>query len=498
MNTPARSTDVAVIGAGPTGLFLAGELAANGVSVTVIERALEPDRLPRANGVVGDAVRLLDERGLYRGLARNDHSLRGMLHRIGTGNFGRHPRPAPVFSYAGFRLPLHRVRRDSPVYVLPVPQRVLELALERRAVEQGAVLRRGQELRSFVQDDDGVHVEIAAPDGADRLSAAYLVGCDGAHSTVRKSAGIDLPGATLDGAVSRLAHVTIPREELTLNGGLRSPDGRALRPFVPHRTARGVLTFGSFGTGLTTMSTLEWGADVPDDDVPLTIEEMRESVGRVVGRPVDLRPPHGPGPHQLRRMSSRNARVAATFRAGRVFLAGDAAHVFTGYGASALNAGLLDAADLAGRLVAAVRGAAGTGTATVGGGAASSGSVGGGSVGCGAAGSGVVGGGAASSGAASSGVVGNGVVSSGTASNGTAGSGVTVDEALDEYDAVRRRQALRTVQHSAIQESLLAPGDEVTAWREEFAARLTDRQFLATLADELAGRPTAPRPASHP
>ncbi len=453
MNTPARSTDVVVIGAGPVGLFLAGELAAHGVGVTVIERALEPDRLPRANGIVGDAVRLLDERGLYRGLAGSDRSLRGTLHRIGTGNLGRHPRPAPVFSYAGFRLPLHRVRHISPVYVLPVPQRVLELALERRAVEQGAVLRRGQELRSFVQDDDGVHVEVATPDGTDRLSAAYLVGCDGAHSAVRKSAGIDLPGVTLDGAVSRIAHVTIPRDELAPRGALRGSDGPALRPFVPHRTARGVLTFGSFGTGLTTMSTLEWGAEAPGDDVPMTIEEMRESVGRVVGRPVGIRPPQGPGPHQLRRMSSRNARVAATFRAGRVLLAGDAAHVFTGYGAPALNAGLLDAADLAGRLGVVVRGAAGTGAAT-----------------------------------AVRGAAGSGMAGSGMAGSRTADGGAAADAALDEYDAVRRRQALRTVQHGAVQESLLAPGDEVTARREEFAARLTDHRFLATLADELAGR----------
>ncbi|MFJ3404098.1 FAD-dependent monooxygenase [Promicromonospora sp. NPDC090134] len=421
MDSPARSiaTDVVVIGAGPTGLFLAGELAARGVGVTVVERALEPDRLPRANGVVGDAVRLLDERGVYRELAGHDRSLRGLLHRVGTRNLGRHPRPAPVFAYAGFRLPLHRVR-DHAVHVLPVPQRTLELTLERYAREQGAVVRRGHELRSSTQHADGVQVEIVTPDGTDRLSAAYLVGCDGAHSTVRKSAGIDLPGVTLDGAVSRIAHVTIPRYELTPGGALRMPGGSGLRAFVPHRTARGVLTFGSFGTGLTTISTLEWGGAAPDDDVPMTIGEMRESVARVVGRPVDVEPPRGPGPHQLRRTNSRNARVAATFRAGRVFLAGDAAHVFTGYGAPSLNAGLLDAADLARRVADAVGGAA--------------------------------------------------------------------EAALDQYDAVRRAQALRTVEHGAAQEGLLAPGDDVTARRAEFAVRLGDRTFLAALADELAGR----------
>jgi 2-polyprenyl-6-methoxyphenol hydroxylase-like FAD-dependent oxidoreductase len=230
-----------------------------------------------------------------------------------------------------------------------------------------------------------------------------------------------LVGATLEGAVSRIAHVTIPRDELTRFGALRGADGRAFRPFRPNRTARGVLTFGTFGSGLTTMSTLEWGTEALADDVPMTIDEMRESVSRVVGRPVGLRSPLGPGPYQLRRTSSRNARVAKTFRAGRVFLAGDAAHVFTGYGAPALNAGLLDAADLAGRLVAVIRG-----TAT--------------------------------------------------------------DETLDQYDAVRRSQALRTVEHGAAQEGLLAPGDEVTARREQFATRLSDRRFLSALADELAGR----------
>jgi 2-polyprenyl-6-methoxyphenol hydroxylase-like FAD-dependent oxidoreductase len=419
----AHSTDVVIVGAGPTGLFLASELGARGVAVTVIERSVEPDRLPRANGVVGDAVRLLDERGLYRELAGHDRSLRGTLQRFGTGNLGRHPRPTRTFSYAGFRLPLHRVRNESPVYVLPVPQRRLELALEHHAVEHGVTVRRGRELRSFAQDHKGVTAEAATPAGVERYSAAYLIGCDGAHSMVRKSAGIELPGVTLDGAVARIAHVTIPRGELTLSDALHRPDGPALRPFHPHRLARGVLTFGSFGTGLTTVSTLEWGAPAPDDDVPLTIDEMRESIGRVAGRPVDLRPPHGPGPHQLRRTGGRNARVAAAFRVGRVLLAGDAAHVFTGYGAPSLNAGLLDAADLARRLGTVVRGTVG-------------------------------------------------------------------DEALDAYDTVRRAQALRTVEHSASQERLLAPGDEVTARREEFAAQLEDERFLAALADELAGRAT--------
>lgn len=417
----AHSTDVVIVGAGPTGLFLAGELATQGVAVTVIERSVEPDRLPRANGIVGDAVRLLDERGIYQELAGHDRSLRGTLQRLGTGNLGRHPRPARSFSYAGFRLPLHRVRDENPVFVLPVPQRTLELILERRVVEGGVTLRRGCELRSFAQDDNGVTVEAITPAGGERYSAAYLVGCDGAHSMVRKNAGVDLPGVTLDGAVARIAHVTIPRDELTPSGAVRRPDGSALKPFHPHRLARGVFTFGSFGTGLTTVSTLEWGAPAPDDEFPLTIDEMRESVGRVIGRPVDLRPPHGPGPHQLRRTGGRNARVAATFRTGRVFLAGDAAHVFTGYGAPSLNAGLLDAADLGRRLGAAVQSVAG-------------------------------------------------------------------DEVLDAYDTVRRRQALRTVEHSAAQERLLAPGDEVTARREEFASRLEDQKFLAALADELAGR----------
>ncbi|MFE7509123.1 FAD-dependent oxidoreductase [Promicromonospora sp. NPDC057488] len=421
MTPTGRTTDVIVIGGGPTGLLLAGDLAAQGVDVTVVERSAEPDPLPRANGVVGDAVRLLDERGLYRELAGHDRSLRGTLHRIGTRNLGRHPRPAPSFGYAGFRLPLRRVQDRHPVYVLPVPQRALELALERSALHRGAVVRRRHELRSFAQHADGVHAEVATPGGVERLSAAYLVGSDGAHSLVRKQARIELPGATLDGAVSRLAHVTIPRHELTATGALRMRDGANLRAFLPHRTSRGVLTFGSFGSGLTTVSTLEWDAPA-NDDVPMTVDELRDSVARVVGRPVDLEPPHGSGPHQLRRTSSRNARVAATFRAGRVFLAGDAAHVFTGYGAPALNAGLLDAADLAHRLAAAVLGVDGAG------------------------------------------------------------------EALDGYDDTRRTQALRTVRHSAVQESLLAPGDDVTARRTTFAARLADPGFLSALADELAGR----------
>ncbi|MBV1854766.1 FAD-dependent monooxygenase [Catellatospora tritici] len=354
MHAQAEHTDVAIVGGGPTGLLLAAELRRGGIDAIVLERRAAPDDLPRANGLVGQVVRVLDQRGLHGALAGHDRSPHGLLRRFGTGNLGR-PRPIRAFSYAGFRLPLHRVP-DNPLHILPVPQRQLELVLQRDALRLGGQLRREHELVAFAPDPDGVDLEVRGPDGPYRLRAAYLVGCDGAHSAVRKGAGIEFPGLTSRDTVSRDAHVVLPAGVLTRGGALRVPGGAPLRPFELHRLPGGVFTFASFRPGVHLVHVTEWDQPEPDENGPMSLDELRTAVRRVLGQDLPMWAPDGPGPHVLRRLTGRNSRVARPYRIGRVFVAGDAAHVVAGFGGPGLNLALQDAVNLGWKLAAAVRG----------------------------------------------------------------------------------------------------------------------------------------------
>ncbi len=319
--------DVVIVGAGPTGLMLAGELGLHGVRATVLDRLPAPDPAPKANGLVGPVVQLLDYRGIYERL---------------TGS-AEPPRPTPMFMFGGFPLDL-RGLAGNPVFTLPVPQRRLEEVLAARAVELGAEIRRGVELVSVDAADDGVRAELST---GSSIRAKYLVGCDGAHSTVRKQASIGFPGVTDEDFVSRNASVRLP---VTATGELDVPGTGRFRPYMQHRTPMGVFSFASFSPGVHVLSTYEWQT-APDDSFPMTLDELRASLARVVG-PVRL----DEAPGLLRRSVSRNTRQADRYRAGRVFVAGDAAHVFTGFGGPGLNLALQDAANLAWKLAAAVHG----------------------------------------------------------------------------------------------------------------------------------------------
>ncbi|GAA2386189.1 FAD-dependent oxidoreductase [Catellatospora methionotrophica] len=349
--------DVVISGGGPTGLLLAAELRLAGARVVVLERRTEPDPVPRANGLVGQVVTVLYRRGLYRTLARHGSGPKALLQRWFTGAYGTRPRPVRGFSHAGFRLDLRRLRDANPVHVLAVPQRRMEEVFEQHALALGAEIRRGHTFTGLTQDGDGVTVEVDGPDGGYRLRAAYLVGCDGSHSAVRKAAGIGFPGETSREVVIRMAHVVLPRAALTSSGALRAADGTSYRPYHLHRTPHGAFSFASFIPGVHVLSTHEW--DAPAEQAPMTVDEAQASLSRVVGADVPVEPPPADGrPWILRRLTDRNNRLADPYRMGRVFVAGDAAHVFAGFGGSHLNLGLQDAVNLAWKLSLVARGAA--------------------------------------------------------------------------------------------------------------------------------------------
>lgn len=335
--------DVAIAGGGPNGLMLACELALAGVRSVVLEQLTEPSREPKANGLVGQVVRLLDHRGLHQRITGRPDA----------------PTPRPGYMFGAFPLDLTGLD-PNPLHILPVQQRELEALLAERAEELGVEVRRGHRLNSFEQDAQGVDLQLAGPDGPYQLRARYLVGCDGGRSTVRKLAGIGFPGVSGPTVVHRAAHVTLPAgwvDERT--GALEVPGHGRIAPAGYHRTERGVFVFAAVEPGKPLVAVLEW-EEAPNaprsPEPPLTFQELSGAAGRVLGAELPLAAPTSPGPHLLRRLRGGNTRLAEHYRSGRVLLAGDAAHVHSAVGGPGLNLGLQDIANLGWKLAAEVHG----------------------------------------------------------------------------------------------------------------------------------------------
>jgi 2-polyprenyl-6-methoxyphenol hydroxylase-like FAD-dependent oxidoreductase len=340
---PAPATaEVVVVGAGPNGLMLGCELALAGISVVVLERRERPEEEPKANGLLGQVVRLLDHRGLYERLA------------------GRPGPPAPMAGHFVFgALPLNLGLLDhSPVDALAVPQARIVAVLTERAVELGVEIRRGHALEDLRQDDDAVDLVVDGPDGRYGLRARFVVGADGGRSATRKRAGIGFPGVTYDRTTVRTAHATVPTEYVDATTGMLNVPGlEPIAPFLGLRTERGGFSYAPFPDHPPLISTTEW--DQPASDEPMSLSELEASVRRVLGADLPLTAPDGDEPRVLRRLSGGNTRIAERFRDRRVLLVGDAAHVYgsTG-GGPGLNLGLADAVNLGWKLAATLRGTA--------------------------------------------------------------------------------------------------------------------------------------------
>lgn len=269
--------DVVVAGAGPNGLMVACELALAGVRPVVLDALPGPSAEPKANGLVGQVIRILDMRGLYQEFAGTSEP----------------PQPIPGWIFSGMRLSFAGMT-DNPMYALPIPQPKVVRLLDERARKLGVDVRWGHQLTELARDDDGVRLFVETADGTYDLEARYLVGADGGRSLVRKSTGIDFPGHTAP-MVGRLAHVSLPDNLRTADGGVNIP-GVGPLPGGHNRLERGGFIFAEFEPGRPLMGTLEFDTDSVADDTTLSFDEFRESLCRVTGVDVPIDPPHGPGP----------------------------------------------------------------------------------------------------------------------------------------------------------------------------------------------------------
>ncbi|GLY07914.1 FAD-dependent monooxygenase [Actinoplanes sp. NBRC 101535] len=299
---------VAIVGAGPTGLLLAGDLAHAGIPVTVYERRTTTSNLTRAFGVHARTLEMLDARGLADDLAAG----------------GKPVDRLRLFDH--IEIDLSTLPSRFP-YLLITPQYRVEQALEDRAVTAGAQIVRGAALTGIDQET------LRFEDGT-TATADYIVGTDGAHSTVRTSLGLPFPGETVLSSIM-LADVRLtspPRDTVAVDS-----TGGAFAMIAP------------FGDGWHRI--FAWNRDNNvDDSAPVTLDEVRDVTRRVHGTDFGLTEARW-----LSRFRS-DERQVPQYRAGRVFLAGDAAHVHSPAGGQGMNTGLQDAANLSWKLAAAIRG----------------------------------------------------------------------------------------------------------------------------------------------
>jgi 2-polyprenyl-6-methoxyphenol hydroxylase-like FAD-dependent oxidoreductase len=298
---------VVIAGGGPTGLMLAAELALAGVDVAIVERRTSQDLDgSRAGGLHSRTIEVLDQRGIAERFLSE-----GQEH--------------PFVGYAGTFLDIS----DFPTrhnYVLALWQSHFERILVGWVGELGVPILRGCEVVGFAQDDTGVDVGLS---GDTSLRAEYLVGCDGGRSLVRKVAGIDFPG--WDPTSSHLIAEVEMDEDPEI--GMR-PEGGGIGPVNREE-----------GGGPYRVVLLEKHVEHTSEP---TLQDLGEELVAAYGTDYGVH-----SPSWISRFTDMT-RQAASYRAGRVLLAGDAAHVHGPQGGQGLNTGVQDAVNLGWKLAQVV------------------------------------------------------------------------------------------------------------------------------------------------
>ncbi len=313
---------VLVVGAGPTGLILAAELIRHGATCRIIDKAAGPTPFSKATSVQARSLEMFDDLGIV------DEAL-----SAGSKSHG-------VNIYHGNNRLLHVSydELESPYpFLLNIPQSTLEGVLGDFVTSVGLQVEWNTELTGFTQDAEGVTATLRGPDGHEEtVRAAWLVGCDGAHSVVRHTLDIAFAGKSYTqwfGLADATLHWGLRHDELH---GFVHPTGLFFAiPLPGEERFRVVME-----------------AEVPPVDRELTLEDFQAALDQRGPGNASLSNPGWMTPFKV------NARRAATYRVGRAFIAGDAAHIHSPTGGLGLNTGMQDAYNLAWKLALVVRGLA--------------------------------------------------------------------------------------------------------------------------------------------
>ncbi|MFQ6397211.1 FAD-dependent monooxygenase [Nocardia sp. KC 131] len=340
-------TDTAVIvaGAGPIGLTTAIELRRRGVSCRIVDPLLEPPRYAKAVGIQPRTLEVFEGMGLLRQVLDAAIRLRGEIRYVNGVEVGRFDLSLPP---------------DVPFEFVGLPQYETERILRDRLTALGTTIERGTRLARFEQDDDGVRAVLSRADGDEPVLARYLVGCDGAHSIVRKGLGLSFEGAAfaeqymlgdveLDwslphGYVVRSTHRTDDvTDDLLVCVPLPGRHRYRVSMLVPAELATAPAASG--------------------DNVEHGFESGQRPELSHLQAVLDRLAPEPARASRLRWSSvfRISHRIVDSYSRGRVFVAGDAAHIHPPTGAQGMNTGIQDAHNLAWKLALAVEGVAATG-----------------------------------------------------------------------------------------------------------------------------------------
>jgi 2-polyprenyl-6-methoxyphenol hydroxylase-like FAD-dependent oxidoreductase len=301
--------EVIVAGAGPTGLMLAGELALAGVDVQLVERRSTSEVVGmRARGFHSRTIEILDQRGI-------------------ADRFLAEGKTVGAASFANASVDLSGLPTRHP-YTLGLVQSEIERLLAEWIGELGVPIHRGREVAGFAQDADGVDLQLA--DGT-AMRTRYLVGADGGRSTIRKAAGIGFPGWEATRS-TLIAQVEVSEETPT---GVRI-DQTGIHGLTP------------LGDGRTTQVLVTEQQVGPATDP--TLGELSAALKAVYGTDFGVR-----DPRSISRFTDAT-RQAAAYRAGRVLVAGDAAHVHSPTGGQGIGLGVEDAVNLGWKLAQVTKG----------------------------------------------------------------------------------------------------------------------------------------------
>ena len=320
MGMPMTKHAVVIAGGGPTGLMLAGELALAGVDVAIVERRPNRDLVgSRAGGLHSRTIEVLDQRGI-------------------ADQFLAEGQVAQVAGFASVHLDIS----DLPTrhnYGLGLWQNHIERILAGWVGELAVPIYYGSEATGFAQDDTGVDIQLS--DGTP-LRAKYLVGCDGGRSLIRKAAGIEFPG--WDPTVSNLIAEVEVTEEPEL--GIRQ-DALGVHSFGrrEYEIRDGKVVYKNEGPIRVMVTERQAGALGEP-----TLSDLSEALIAVYGTDYGIH-----SPTWISRFTDMT-RQAASYRKGRVLLAGDAAHVHAPDGGQGLNTGVQDAVNLGWKLAQVVKG----------------------------------------------------------------------------------------------------------------------------------------------